>query len=64
MQSKKGLESARARGNMGGQKSNATRKKDYIKYLYDTKDYTGQEIAEKVNVSRDTVYRILREYKS
>ncbi|HHR7942441.1 TPA: helix-turn-helix domain-containing protein [Staphylococcus aureus] len=35
-----------------------------MKHLYDTKDYTGQEIAEKVNVSRDTVYRILREYKS
>ena len=38
-------------------------KKEYIKHLYDTKEYTGQEIAKKTNVSRDTVYRILREFK-
>lgn len=61
---KKGLESARARGNMGGRKPMPQQKKDYIKYLYDLNNYTGNEIAEKVNVSRDTVYRILREYKS
>ncbi|MDK4126783.1 recombinase family protein [Staphylococcus pseudintermedius] len=60
---KKGLESARARGNMGGRKAMPQEKKEYIKHLYDTKEYTGQEIAEKTNVSRDTVYRILREFK-
>ena len=60
---KKGLESARARGNMGGRKAMPQEKKEYIKHLYDTKEYTGQEIAKKTNVSRDTVYRILREFK-
>lgn len=60
---KKGLAAARARGNMGGRKSMPQEKKEYIKHLYDTKEYTGQEIAEKTNVSRDTVYRILREFK-
>ena len=60
---KKGLESARARGNMGGRKSMPQEKKDYIKHLYDLKEYTGNEIAKKANVSRDTVYRILREFK-
>lgn len=60
---KKGLESARARGNKGGRKSMPQEKKDYIKHLYDTKKYTGKEIAKKAQVSRDTVYRILREYK-
>ncbi|HDE6444105.1 TPA: recombinase family protein [Staphylococcus aureus] len=61
---KKGLEVARARGLKGGRKGMSQDKKDYIKHLYDTKEYTGKEIAKKTNVSRDTVYRILREYKN
>ncbi|HGZ2915040.1 TPA: recombinase family protein [Staphylococcus aureus] len=61
---KKGLEVARARGLKGGRKGMSQDKKDYIKHLYDTKKYTGKEIAKKANVSRDTVYRILREYKN
>ncbi|HDD5929514.1 TPA: recombinase family protein [Staphylococcus aureus] len=61
---KKGLEVARSRGLKGGRKGMSQDKKDYIKHLYDTKEYTGKEIAKKTNVSRDTVYRILREYKN
>lgn len=61
---KKGLEVARSRGLKGGRKGMSQDKKDYIKHLYDTKEYTGKEIAKRTNVSRDTVYRILREYKN
>ncbi|MDT3959798.1 hypothetical protein RPL90_07865 [Staphylococcus kloosii] len=55
---KRGLESAKARGNMGGKKPMPQEKKNYIKLLYDLKEYTGKEIANKANVSRDIVYRI------
>lgn len=61
---KKGLEVARSRGRLGGRKSMPQDKKDYIKHLHDTKKYTGKEIAKKADVSRDTVYRILREFKN
>ena len=60
---KKGLESARARGRKGGRPSLADSKKRHIKYLYDEQKLTGEEIADECNVSRSTVYRIIKELK-
>ena len=57
---KKGLESARARGRKGGRPSLPDHKKREIKVLYDEQKLTGEEIAKQTGVSRSTVYRIIK----
>lgn len=57
---KKGLASARARGRKGGRPGISENKKDMIKSLYNSKEYTGEEIAKMAGVSRGTVYRIIK----
>lgn len=57
---RKGLESARARGRKGGRPSISDEKKIMIKSLYDSKKYTGEEIAKMTNVSRTTIYKIVK----
>lgn len=58
---KKGLEAARSRGRKGGRPSLPDHKKREIKFLYDEQKLTGEEIAEKTDVSRSTVYRIIKQ---
>lgn len=58
---KKGLASARARGRTGGRPRISENKKDMIKSLYNSKEYTGEEIAKMAGVSRGTVYRVIKE---
>lgn len=58
---KKGLASARARGRKGGRPSISEEKKAMIQSLYDSKQYTGEEIAKMTKVSRTTVYRVISE---
>ena len=57
---KKGLEAARARGRKGGRPSLPDYKKREIKFLYDEQKLTGEEIAKQTDVSRSTVYRIIK----
>lgn len=55
-----GLAAARARGRMGGGRSEMTRiKANQARAMYDTKQHTVQEIAETFGVSRGTIYRHL-----
>lgn len=61
---RKGLESARARGNFGGRKPMSEEKKVYIKSLYDSKKYTLKEIEKLAGVSKPTIYRILNEMRN
>lgn len=58
---KKGLHAARARGRKGGRPKTSDKKTDMIKSLYDSKEYTGEQIAQMANVSRTTVYRIVKD---
>src|SRR5690625_4096681 len=60
---KKGLASARARGRSGGRPRISDKKVDMIKTLYDTREYTSNEVAKMANVSRATVYRVIQEKK-
>src|SRR5699024_7756000 len=60
---KKGLESARARGRNGGRPGVSEDKKAMIRSLYETKQYTGNKIAEMTDVSRATVYKVVNESK-
>lgn len=60
---KKGLESARARGRKGGRPRLPDYKRREIKFLYDERKLTGAEIAERTGVSRTTVYRVIKEFK-
>ncbi|WP_436949327.1 recombinase family protein [Staphylococcus shinii] len=60
---KKGLESARARGRTGGRPRLPDHKRREIKFLYDEQKLTGAEIAEQTGVSRTTVYRVIKEFK-
>lgn len=60
---KKGLESARARGRNGGRPGVSEDKKAMIKSLYETQQYTGGKIAEMAGVSRATVYKVVNESK-
>lgn len=57
---KEGLASAKARGRNGGRPSQRNDKTDIVKMLYD-KNYKITEIVEKTNLSRATVYRVLRD---
>lgn len=59
---KKGLDSARARGRTGGRPRLPDHKRREIKFLYDEKKLTGAEIAEQTGVSRTTVYRVIKEF--
>jgi len=61
---KKGLESARARGKIGGRKPISDEKKAYIKALYDSKKYTLAEIGKRAGVSKPTIYKVIRENQS
>lgn len=58
---KKGLASARARGRKGGRPGIREEKKEMIKSLYDSEKYTGEEISKMANVSRTTVYKVIKE---
>ncbi len=60
---KKGLAAARARGRLGGRPSISEEKKDLIIRLYNSKDYTGEEIARMAGISRGTIYNIIKEVK-
>lgn len=60
---KKGLAAARSRGRLGGRPSISEEKKDLIIRLYNSKDYTGEEIARMSGVSRGTIYNIIKEVK-
>lgn len=60
---KKGLAAARSRGRLGGRPSISEEKKDLIIRLYNSKDYTGEEIARMAGVSRGTIYNIIKEVK-
>ena len=59
---RKGLEAARARGRKGGRPAIPNHKKREIKFLYDEKKLTGEEIANRTGVSRATVYRAIKEF--
>lgn len=58
---KKGLESARARGRKGGRPKVSDDKRRMVKFLYDEQKLTGEEIAKRTGVSRTSVYRIIKE---
>lgn len=58
---KKGLDAARARGRTGGRPKLPDHKRREVKFLYDEKELTGAEIADKTGVSRTTVYRVIKE---
>lgn len=60
---RKGLESARARGRKGGRPPIKDETKNMIKSLYESKKYTGEEIAKMANVSRTTIYKVINEEK-
>src|SRR5215218_379533 len=55
-----GLEAARARGRTGGQKPKLrARQVQLAREMYDSGDYTVQQIAEEFGVARPTIYRHL-----
>ncbi|MFD6892711.1 helix-turn-helix domain-containing protein [Streptomyces sp. NPDC059957] len=55
-----GLEAARARGRTGGQKPKlGTRQIKLAREMYDSGDYTVQQIADEFGVTRPTIYRHL-----
>ncbi len=58
---KAGLESARARGRQGGRPKKATTKVIKAIQLYNTNQYTVNEIVELTGVSRATIYRKIKE---
>lgn len=58
---KEGLSSAKARGRNGGRPSKVNEKKEVVMLMYKNNMKIG-EIAETANVSRSTVYRIIRSY--
>lgn len=57
---KKGLESARARGRKGGRPGIGEEKEEMIMSLYDSKKYTGEEISKMTKVSRTTIYKVIK----
>lgn len=56
---KKGLESARARGRTGGRPRYPRDKRETVISLYDSKKYTINEIVRMTGVSRGTIYNIV-----
>ena len=61
---KKGLDSARARGRVGGRPAISDQKKEMIKSLYNSRNYSGDEISKMVGVSRSTIYKVINESKN
>ncbi|WP_406087764.1 helix-turn-helix domain-containing protein [Streptomyces virginiae] len=60
-----GLEAARARGRTGGQKPKlGPRQVKLAREMYDSGDYTVQQIADKFGVTRPTIYRHLSKVAS
>lgn len=57
---KKGLASARSRGKKGGRPRISDKKVEMIKSLYNSQDYTGEEISKMTGVSRATIYRTIK----
>ncbi len=60
---KEGLKSAKARGRNGGRPSKINEKGDIVKILYDN-GKSISDIAKKSDISRSTVYRILKKCKN
>ena len=60
---KKGLESARARGKMGGRPKISSDKEKMVISLYNSQEYTINEIISMTSVSRGAIYRIINEWK-
>ncbi|REI09990.1 recombinase family protein [Staphylococcus felis] len=57
-----GLNAAREKGRKGGRPQKIEKsQKHYIKQLYDSDKYTGEEIAQMTGLSRTSIYRIIRE---
>ncbi|WP_020008105.1 recombinase family protein [Salinicoccus albus] len=57
-----GLNAAREKGRKGGRPQKIEKsQKQYIKQLYDSDSYTGEEIAKMTGLSRSSIYRIIRE---
>ncbi|HBV22783.1 MAG TPA: resolvase [Jeotgalicoccus sp.] len=61
---KKGLDSARARGRRGGRPKIPQHKEKMIISLYNSKEYTINEIIKMTGVSRGTIYNIINKKKS
>jgi DNA invertase Pin-like site-specific DNA recombinase len=55
-----GLESARARGRVGGRPKKDNRQVEKALKLYDTEQYTVKEIEEMTSVSKATLYRSIK----
>lgn len=60
---KKGLESARARGRKGGRPPIDQGTKDLVRKLYYSKEYTIDDICRMTKVSKTSVYNIIRNTK-
>ncbi|TDL33483.1 recombinase family protein [Macrococcoides bohemicum] len=60
---KKGLETARLRGRVGGRPPLSESTKEHIRLLYDSKKYTYEEIAKRTGVSTTTVWRTIKNNK-
>ncbi|SUL82111.1 putative site-specific recombinase [Staphylococcus aureus] len=57
-----GLKAAREKGHTGGRPQKVkNNQKNYIKQLYDSDKYTGEEIAKMTGLSRSSIYRIIKE---
>ncbi|CAD2078660.1 recombinase family protein [Jeotgalicoccus meleagridis] len=61
---KKGLDSARARGRRGGRPKITQHKEKMIISLYNSKEYTINEIIKMAGVSRGTIYNVVNKKKS
>ncbi|TCJ01352.1 recombinase family protein [Cytobacillus praedii] len=61
---KAGLESARARGRIGGRPKKDRKEIEKALKLYDTEQYTVKEIEEMTSVSKATLYREIRKRNS
>ncbi|WP_391116649.1 recombinase family protein [Psychrobacillus sp. L3] len=59
-----GLESARARGRVGGRPKKDNKQVEKALKLYNTEKYTVKEIEEMTSVSKATLYREIRKRKS
>ncbi|WP_210136625.1 recombinase family protein, partial [Staphylococcus sp. GDK8D68P] len=57
---KKGLDAARSRGRKGGRPAIDEAKKELIKKLYYSKDYSINEICKIANVSKTSIYNVLK----
>lgn len=61
---KKGLDSERARGRRGGRPKIPQHKEKMIISLYNSKEYTINEIIKMTGVSRGTIYNVINKKKS